>query len=204
MLYIFAFCNGAIKSLSKKKMMTPSEIIDQLRQLQAAQGDRARVYNDFKTAFKQFLNDPSSIQSYTQSCQVITQEMQEISSNVRNIENKFGQNENTRQYASLIRKLQNQEKQKLETTIAMQKVQQQILLEKQRIQKEEMHESETGHLCAVHDCQLHSHEQVRGEKLAYLEMDLRKYQSHMNTIINEINDLLEEIKYEIEDLTENL
>jgi predicted nucleic acid-binding Zn-ribbon protein len=162
-------------------MMTASEIIDQLRQLQAAQGDRARVYNDFKTAFKQFLNDPSSIQSYTQSCQVITQEMQEISSNVRNIENKFDQNENTRQYASLIRKLQNQEK-----------------------QKQEMHESETGHLCAVHDCQLHSHEQVRGEKLAYLEMDLRKYQSHINTVINEINDLLEEIKYEIEDLTENL
>jgi 23S rRNA A2030 N6-methylase RlmJ len=155
-------------------------------------------------AFKQFLSDPSSIQSYTQSCQMITQKMQEISSNVRNIENKFAQNENTMQYASLIRKLQNQEKQKLETTVALQKVQQQILVEKDRIQKEEMHESETGHLCAAHDCQLHSHEQVRGEKLAYLEMDLRKYQSHINTVINEINDLLEEIKYEIKDLTENL
>jgi hypothetical protein len=97
-------------------MMTVSTTADQLKSIIQYQQDRVRVYNDFSTAFKQYLrtpNDQHAVQAYTRTCDTITKEFQSISLNVRRIEQELNQNEST--YGEMIRKIQLNEKEKLET-----------------------------------------------------------------------------------------
>ena len=166
-----------------------------LKKIQHAQEERARVYNEFASAFKQYLKQPTdsnAAKNYTNTCQTITSEYQRISASVREVEQQFLNNESTVEFASLIRQLQLQEKEKLETTIAIQKVQREMVLEKDRLKNEESHECSLG--CKV------DHEVIRGEKLAYLENDFTKFQIHMTKIIEQISEIMDTIRFEIYDL----
>jgi CHASE3 domain sensor protein len=74
-----------------------------------------------------------------------------------------------------------------------------------RIRKETEHdEMLRDHLHDEH-CN-HKHEEVeevlRGERLALLEIDLKKYKHAQADVIDKINEQLEEIRYTMEDLRE--
>jgi hypothetical protein len=67
-------------------------------------------------------------------------------------------------------------------------------MEQERLKQEEEHQ------CS-HSCSHNSESEViKGENLAYLEQDLTKFQQHLTQLINTINEILEELKYEIADL----
>lgn len=97
-------------------------------------------------------------------------------------------------------------------TVTLQKLEQQIAQEQLRLRKET--ESEELLRNHVHDANDHDHEQgghcchhhdeevIRGERLFVLEEELKKYKHEQAEIIDNINDVLEELRYAKEDLRE--
>ncbi|KAG2378207.1 hypothetical protein C9374_008350 [Naegleria lovaniensis] len=159
------------------------------------QNDRILAYKQFESSFKSFKanpNDKIEILKYQRVVETTTQEFQEISTNIRGVQQQLkdlGQDK----FSTMIDNLQNLERDKLQTTISIQKIELSCDEEKKKLECD--HDEKT--------CQ-HTHhsdeEELGGAKLLMLQNDLKKFKQYHAELINSINEILEEFKYDIEDL----
>ncbi|KAL0487944.1 hypothetical protein AKO1_015285 [Acrasis kona] len=176
------------------------------------QSERISIYKLFESSFKEFLSNPhqkTSIINYQRLCQGVTLSFKEVSDNIREVEDDLTKINPA--HAHLIRRIQNHEKEKLQNTVKLQKLEQLISQENVRIQKEEeseillrSHQLECGN--DHHHCH-HSHEEgqeevIRGEKRTIYEKEFQEAKTLHVEIIESINECLEEIRYAIEESRE--
>jgi hypothetical protein len=168
---------------------------------------------DYYRSFKEFLANPTdkaSILNYQRVCQGVTLSFKEISEGVREVEQELLNNEYTKEYAAQLRNVQNLEREKLQNTVAIQRVIQQMAQEQLRIRKDieseellrnHIQDLDSEHIHNAH-CQHHDEEVIRGERLYLLEQELKRLKFEEGEIIVKINEQLEEIRYIKADLRE--
>mmetsp|Transcript_8466 Transcript_8466/g.16013 ORF Transcript_8466/g.16013 Transcript_8466/m.16013 type:complete len:149 (-) Transcript_8466:50-496(-) len=137
--------------------------LDLLKDFRKRQEQRAKTYAEMGVFFKTYLED-HDIKRYQSLCKAVTTKFQQIGKDILVIEEKL-RTAGKVGWASMIRKIQEAEKEKLQLTVKTQVLQTKYIID--RSSKEDP---------------------------AYQEQ-LKKGRVRMSEIIEEINDILEEFKY---------
>ena len=195
-------------------MSTTTELIKTLFELESK---RAIAYNRFSGGFKSYLENDDEPQ-YVELCKQITVEFSGLSLQVNEVESKFKSLERS-DLAQIVRNIQIQEKQKLENTIKHQMLQKQMNFQKKSKQnrrtKQESHENINHHDHGHHHqnpaLQNNNEIEKRAEEEEQFEtfeeqqkaiddqQQLKEYAKTINSTINQINELLNELRFELED-----
>ena len=163
---------ASINSTQNDKKLTTS---DRLELVLKTQGQRARSYREMRDTFISLLNKELDDEKYVEKVQGIMIEFQSISNTMRGIAAQFEQR-NLRKLSKFVGNLQRLEKQKLTITMDMQ---QKILAARP---------DDDGH--SEHHCSGHGHNE---NKIIWRPRLYKEKQQHA-AVIEEINDLLAEIK----------
>jgi len=156
----------AIATLAINNKLTPEQLIKNFRYAQTA---RVYAYNKFEVGFKEYLAT-NTFEQFQQLTQTITVEFVSISNKIREIENDLNILKRS-DLANIIRDIQNNEKEKLRLTAAIQVYRKS---EKDLLEEEKFIEP-------------------------MLQQEKKEYSQLLAKIINKINDLLEELKYAIDE-----
>ncbi|XP_043697342.1 uncharacterized protein LOC122648159 [Telopea speciosissima] len=187
--------------VAEESHLKHSKTVDLLRKFLAVQQRRAEAYAKLRRGFSEYMGGGSDV-AYQQLCSEITVEFNDCSKQALEMESQFLNPDFCRDdLARLLRDVQTQEKQKLHLTATIQ------ILKKAGRPSERLvtHEHCRSSNPAKHEC-VHVHEITEAAGTEDAEADA-EYDSALNEAIRgvqdavtNINEHLEEVRYEIEAL----
>ncbi|OVA13767.1 hypothetical protein BVC80_1769g19 [Macleaya cordata] len=176
-----------------------TKILDLLRKFLGVQKRRAEAYAKLRRGFNDYMVGGGDL-AYQQVCREITEEFNDCSKQVLEMESLFSNPDFCRDdLAHILRSVQSQEKQKLQLTVTIQ-----VLKKSGRPSERPVsHESCRFRTPAEHEC-MHVHEitVAAGTEEAEAEYDgaLKEAIKGVQDAVTSINEHLEEVRYEIEAL----